>query len=287
MVPSAEIKGRIRLVTEEDVRRYREDGVVCLRQAFDPAWVKTVAAGVSRNLAEPSDYAGTLKAGEDDRGGFFDDYCNWQRIPEYRRFVYESPAGEIVGRLMESSTAIFYHEHLLIKWPGTHKRTPWHHDQPYYPVNGWQNCSLWMPLDLVPAEACVQFVAGSHRWGRWFVPRKFASEKNYPLHDSGSTPVIEGVTLEDVPPVAERPQDYEILTWDMQPGDVIAFHMLALHGADGTRMLETPRRVLATRWLGDDARFATRPWEISPTTTGGLRPGDPMACETFPTVWRM
>jgi ectoine hydroxylase-related dioxygenase (phytanoyl-CoA dioxygenase family) len=182
-------------LSEEDIRRFQEDGAVCLRGVFDEDWLRVVTAGVERNLAEPSPYAGTLKAGENDQGGFFDDYCNWMRIPEYRRFVYESPAAHMVARLMRSKTAIFYHEHLLIKWPGAIKRTPWHHDQPYYPVNGAQTCSLWMPLDPVSQETCVRFVRGSHAWNRWFVPRKFATERNYALHDPTAVPIIDGDRL--------------------------------------------------------------------------------------------
>ena len=273
------------VLTEDIVRQFQEDGAVCIRQAFDPHWVSVVEAGVSRNLAEPSDYAGTLKAGEADRGGFVDDYCNWQRIPEYRDFVYKSPAGAMTARLMGSRSSVFYHEHLLVKWPGTLKRTPWHHDQPYYPVNGRQNVSLWMPLDPVSKASCVQFVRGSHDWNRWFVPRKFATESNYAIEDASAKPMLEDRPFEDVPPIDEHPEDYEILAWDMEPGDVIAFHMCTLHGAAGNQSLTDARRVLATRWLGDDARFATRPWEISPTETGGLAPGDPMACDLFPRVW--
>ena len=32
--------------------------------------------------------------------------------------------------------AVFFHEHVFIKDPGTTRGTPWHQDQPYYPVNG-------------------------------------------------------------------------------------------------------------------------------------------------------
>ena len=34
--------------------------------------------------------------------------------------------------------AIFYHEHVFTKDPGTNRATPWHHDQSYYPVDGWK-----------------------------------------------------------------------------------------------------------------------------------------------------
>ena len=43
----------------------------------------------------------------------------------------------------------FYHEHVLVKEPGTAASTPWHHDQSYYPVDGQDVCSLWIPVDPV------------------------------------------------------------------------------------------------------------------------------------------
>ena len=59
-------------------------------------------------------------------------------------------ADEVAARLMGSRTARFFHEHVLVKEPGATERTPWHHDQPYYPVDGDQNVSMWIALDPVP-----------------------------------------------------------------------------------------------------------------------------------------
>ena len=89
---------------------------------------------------------------------------------------------------------------------------------------------------------------------------------------------------------ADRASDSDMLILGdfnvaLEPGDVIVFHMLALHGAGGNTSLSTSRRVLATRWCGDDARFTMRDWEISPTVTGGLSPGDAIGCDLFPVVW--
>ena len=62
--------------------------------------------------------------------------------------------------------------------------------------------------------------------------------------------------------------------------------MQTLHGAKQSRDT-AGRKVVATRWLGEDATFAERPWETSPNYTGGLKPGDPFnKSEAFPTVWR-
>ncbi len=41
------------------------------------------ARGIERNLGAPSERAKVASAA-DDPGSFFQDFCNWQRIPEYR-----------------------------------------------------------------------------------------------------------------------------------------------------------------------------------------------------------
>jgi len=85
---------------------------------------------------------------------------------------------------------------------------------------------------------------------------------------------------------SETGDAHEILGWAMEPGDAIVFHALTLHGAPGNHTANR-RRAYSTRWLGEDARYATRPGEISPLIEGhGLSPGDPMECESFPVVWR-
>lgn len=59
---------------------------------------------------------------------------------------------------MNSETARLYHDHLLVKEPNTRQRTPWHQDQPYYNIDGRQNCSMWMPVDPVSRESTLEFV---------------------------------------------------------------------------------------------------------------------------------
>ncbi len=264
-------------VTEADVGAYQRDGAVCLRGVFDRVWVDRVAAGVEKNLAEPGPYA-KFYTPQGNPGFFFGDYCNWSRIPEFRAFVLHSPAAAIAGRLMRSRKVNVFHDHLLVKEPGTTERTPWHHDQPYYCVDGRQVCSIWMPLDPVPRETCVEYVAGSHRWGRWFMPRRFVDHQDYDYQPDA---------YESVPDIDARREAYTILGWDLEPGDCIVFHALTLHGAPGNTSLDRRRRALSTRWLGDDAVFAERPGVTSPPFPGrGLKPGDPMDCDTFPVVWR-
>ena len=256
-------------ITARAVAAYQRDGAVCIRGALR-GWVDTVANGIARNLAFPGPHFESLPLLASS-ARFMNDYCNWRRIPEYEKFVMESPAKVMARNVMASSSSIFYHEHMLVKEPLADSPTPWHHDQPYYPIDGEQMLSMWFPVDPVPLDATLLFVKGSHMRG-YYAPRKFETQLNYEGSDE----------LPSIPSVADAPHEHEVLGWALQPGDCVLFSGKTLHGAVGNSSSSTSRRVLTTRWLGDDARFAPRKWAISPPYTGGLKAGDPMECALFP-----
>ncbi len=261
----------MRALPEAAVQDFQERGAGVLRAAFAP-FLDGLAAGVARNEREPGPHAEN-SAGT---GRFFNDYCNWRRIPEYRDFVLDSPAAALAARAMRSATAQLFHEHLLIKEPGTALATPWHHDMPYYNVEGTMTVSLWLTLDPVPRETCPQFVAGSHRWGKLFYPRYFRDGTNYPYAGEGYEPV---------PDIDARRADHEILSWDLEPGDALLFNFLTLHGAPAN-LTARRRRSLSLRWLGEDARYVLRPGPTSPPFGDiGQRPGEPLRRDLFPLLW--
>jgi len=238
------------------VTDYQRDGAVCVRQFFTPDEVALLARGIEANLAAPSPRA-MVASGPDDPGRFFEDFCNWRDIAEFKRFIFDTPLAALAQGLMQSSTVRLYHDHLLVKEPGTRQKTPWHQDQPYYNVEGWQNVSFWIPVDPVSRASTLEFVAGSHL-GPWLMPRTFMTQqaKWFP----------EG-SLAELPDIDQHREDFPILGWDLQPGDLVCFHMLSLHasaGVDGTHR----RRVFSVRFLGDDMTHAPRPWVTSPPFPG-------------------
>ena len=258
------------------MRSFRSDGVVHLPGVF-AEWVELLRAGIDRNMREPGRYVREYQA-DGVAGYFFGDYCNWARIPEYREFVEHSPAAELAARLTGSTRIRFFHEHVLVKEPRTEARTPWHHDLPYYCVEGEQTVSFWTPLDPVPRATCLELLAGSHRWGRRFLPRKF----------SGVDYAREGERLEPIPDVDAHRGDYEIRGYDMAPGDAIAFSFLTVHGAPGNEQPANRRRAFAHRWVGDDVRFARRGGEVSPPfpeVHARLHDGDALDDPAFPLLW--
>ncbi len=262
-----------KLVSPEQIGAYQADGAVFLPGLFAD-WVETIRAGIERNMREPGPYAAeNLKPGED--GRFFDDYCNWQRIPEFVEFVRNSPAAEAAAALMQSRTAQLFHDHVLVKEPGTAKATPWHQDAPYYFVDGEQNVSFWVPVDPVK-EASLRCVAGSHRWPKLVLPVRWLSDENFYADSEAYIPVPD--------PDAE-PERYRVLEWPMQPGDAVAFHYRTLHGARGN-LADRRRRAFSRRFVGDDARYGTRPGRTSPPFPGhDMQPGQRLREDWFPVVF--
>ncbi|XP_071481782.1 probable phytanoyl-CoA dioxygenase [Diadema antillarum] len=271
-------------LSAEQIAEFRENGAICLRQAFGSEWLDVVRRGIEKNMAAPGENVEVLDS-EHGSGKYFTDFANWWRIPEFDDFVRRSPAAEIVGKLMGSKHVVFYHELVVSKEPGTDRITPWHQDQPYFPINGDQVCSIWMPIDPVAKETCVTYIKGSHRWGKWFYPQRFKTYSDYEADNENSCDTHEWTSLSKMNLDKEIDQ-YELLSWELQPGDCIVFHLRTVHMAPANASRVTPRRVLSTRWAGDDVTGTRRPWKTTDVYTKDLTPGKHIACEKFPVVWK-
>lgn len=265
----------LRQVTEAEITAYERDGAIRLNGMFDADWIAAMGEAVDAAMAAPGPHAEEYTPAGG-RGRFFGDLDIWQRHAAFRRFVFQSPAAEIAAQVMRASRVNFFYDQLLVKEPGTEERTPWHQDQPYWAVSGRQVCSVWLPFDPVPQSACVQYVAGSHAWGRAFNPQHFSDGSPY-----------EGTGLPPLPDIDAERDRHRILSWHLEPGDCLVFQAMIVHGAPGTGDSPHRRRALATRWCGDDARYCVRQGEVAiPTSNPGLRHGDRLDCDLFPLVWR-
>ena len=255
-------------VSPQMIENYQRDGVVLIKGLFKDQ-VDLLRQGVDKNMERPGPYAAeNLKKGE--QGRFFDDYCNWNRISEFETAIRASDVAEVAADLMQSTSVQLFHDHVLVKEPGTSKPTPWHSDGPYYFVAGRQTVSFWSPLDPV-TDASLRLVAGSHRWDKQVLPTRWLSEENfYP-------------NPEEYMPVPDPDKDgLEVLEYVMQPGDAVAFHFEVLHGARGNHTAQR-RRAFSLRLVGDDARYISRPGRTSPPFPGhNMRDGDRLREDWFP-----
>lgn len=257
-------------VTAEHIETYQRDGVVLVRGLF-ARHVETLRHGVERNMAEPGPYASNnQKSGE--TGRFFDDYCNWTRIPEFQEAVHDPDVIRIAADLMRSDRVQMFHDHVLVKEPGTSMATPWHQDGPYYFVEGQQNVSFWSPLDPV-RDATLRCVAGSHLWEKEVLPTRWVSEEGFFADEGQYMPVPD--------PDAEG---MRVVEFEMEPGDAVAFNFRILHGARGNTS-DARRRAFSLRLLGDDARYVERPGRTSPPFPGhGMTPGQVLREDWFPVL---
>ena len=260
-----------KLVDKQSIDDFRQKGVTVLRGAFT-GWVDVLRAGIDANMNDPDPNARIYK-GENGNGRFFVDYCNWDRIAEFKNFIFNSNAAHIGAALMNSQNVQLFHEHVLVKEASTDVPTPWHQDAPYYCVTGPKTVSLWVPLDTIERDTTLEFVSGSHLWGKHFRPQRF----------DGSA-LNEDDGLEEIPDINQSRDDYEILGWAVKPGDAIAFDYRTIHGAAGNHQPNRQRRAFSLRLVGDGARFVRRDGLVSspPFPNLTLKSGDPLTSDTFP-----
>ena len=259
-------------LSEEHIKSFQDDGVVLIKGLFAD-YVELIQMGIDYNIQNPGRYAAeNIKDGEG--GRFFDDYCNWNRISQFQEVIKNSKVAEVAAGLMKSKTVQVFHDHVLVKEPGTSKPTPWHQDSPYYFVEGSQTVSFWSPVDAV-TDATLRCVAGSHKWSKPVLPTRWLNEDKF-YKD----------TVKYIPVPDPDAEGMRILEWDMDPGDAVAFHYRILHGARGNETKKR-RRAFSLRLVGDDARYVERPGPTSPPFPGhNMKPGDRLREDWFPIIYK-
>lgn len=266
-------------VTRDDIQRFREDGAVCLRNAISQKWIASLMRGVEANLVESPHSPHFRDLGGDATA--FTDMWRWSAITDYAEAAHHSEAGSIAGALLGASEVNFIEEQMFHKKPGSKVATPWHHDLPYYPLTG-RMCVVWIPVTPHSAADCLKIVRGSQRIGRQFVPTDFRTraswgdEKNLPP----GTEILRDVAS------LER-EGYEIISWDMKPGDALVFDALTVHGNTGNSSNHVTARV-ALRFCAEDVRYAPKkfPWVFTQWPFSDQKEGERLRGPMFPVVWK-
>ena len=261
----------------QEIDAFEADGAVLLKGVIGPDWRARVAAAIERDIVDPGPFFHGYEA--EGQGRFHGNLRVWQNDPVFRAYCFESGLPELAAQFFGASKINLLYDQLFVKEPGTANPTRWHNDQPYWPVRGRQVMSFWLALDPTTAEnGRLEFVRGSHRWDRWFQPEPFGKTVTRSYDDNPD--------YEKMPDIEAARGDYDIVAWDMEPGDVIAFHAMTVHGAGGNLRDDVRRRGYTVRYTGDDARYDTRPGTAIPLLTDELRDGDPMDSALYPVVWR-
>jgi hypothetical protein len=250
------VKSKTYPLSDAQVDAFQRDGVLYLPEVLTQEEVIRLHEACERVIARPTALGADLTP-QGKPGRFFGDFFVWRQDGDFRALAIDSCLPGIARQLMRTRKV----------------ESPWHHDQPYAWCNGTQNCSFWVSLDHVTRDSgAVEYIRGSHRWGRWFEAVSFNPHRSYA---SGE--------FEPIPEIQAHRAEYDIVCYDTRPGDVVVQHLLTVHHAGGNST-DRRRRAIAVRYAGDDATYAVRRRTPPLPVAVALGHGDALDSELFPVV---
>ncbi len=276
-------------VTQAHRDEYQELGCVKVEGVFSQHWIDTILAGSERVLK-------SFRAGEapplvNDQPGNITPTCYEQPgsvqmngiagcAPEFRDWIYESPAAQTVAELIGADHLSFWVDALFIKQgAGADQATPWHNDECTYGFVGEQIPSLWMALtDVSEDNAPLITLAGSnhdaHRYHSTFSPQDIERPAGFrPWQE-----LLDRVAAKDA----------DIRVWPAKAGDILLIHPKTIH-ASRSRAAggEGRRAAYSTRWLGSDPIWQPNALSLPlpHLPVDALTVGEPPPDEFFPKVW--
>lgn len=260
-----------RVLSAEEIQRYRDDGVVMIKNAIDPNWMAMIETGIEAARANAS-MVGRFMSRKVE--GYQMDIFLWKRIDALRDLIYYGPFARWAQQLMGAQEVRFFYDQMFVKEPGTDAPTPWHQDLSFWPIRGEQICSFWIPCDPVNRDnSGLLYVKGSHKW-----PQRFKA-----ISPDYVAAMIDD-KMDDIPDINAHPERYELLDWDMEPGDILMFHPLTLHGSYGNQSRIRRRRALALRWTGDDVVYAPSAKRMPIHFEHASQPGGALRGAAFPRI---
>ncbi len=245
---------------------YQKDGVVVVRQALSGEWLERLRCATDAELK---------------RGERYFAYRNLRTKPgSFKDFCLESGVGRLVAEIGRSSWTSLVFDTIFVKEPGSQTRTGWHTDQPYWPIAG-PIITTWIALDPVDADnGAMEFIRGSHAWGKKFRPFLTDQAGEFVEYICKDDP-----QYCDMPNFEAERDRYDIVNWDLEPGDLLAFDGFMVHSAMGNRTATRRRRGYAVRFALDRAVYdpnqGVADWLIDDT----IAPGAPYVSEHFPCIY--
>lgn len=308
------------LTTQEQQTTFEKDGVVCLRNQISPEEIAMLRLSIDKQTqavtTSPTAYdfesiadqlwaaSNGISIGDAERfevnalaqmiladpnarplqepekqekssGSFVYDASGWRHDSGIRQLALDSVLPQLASELLSSECVNFWEDTTFVKTPNTRQKTAFHQDLGYNHFEGNQSIVFWIALDDVDQEnGGLRYVRGSHKWGQEFAPNMFVAQTSMP-----------GAPTPKVPDIEADEDAYDLVSFDVKPGDIIAHHVLSVHGAGGN-MTSRQRRAISFQYCGDDVRYFERPGAAPRAyTTDKLNNGDRLYSRDFPTVW--
>jgi ectoine hydroxylase-related dioxygenase (phytanoyl-CoA dioxygenase family) len=249
------------------IAEFQEKGHTAVRGLASADEVAAYRADIERVAAERAHERRPFED-RDTYGKAFLQSCNlWVADDAVRRFVFARRFARVAAALLGVERVRLYHDQALVKEAGGGP-TPWHQDQYYWPFDGAETITMWMPLiDIPPEIGSMTFASGSHRLG-------YLGE--YAISDESERTFRAMIERERLP------LDTHV---GLRAGDATFHAGWTLHSA-GPNPTETVRPVMTVIYFADGLRVAEPKSDAQRfdmlVWLPGLEPGDPAATPTNP-----
>jgi ectoine hydroxylase-related dioxygenase (phytanoyl-CoA dioxygenase family) len=253
--------------SDRDIVEFERDGAFVLRGVLDAHWIEAMRGGIEIALLDRE--AIFRERAAPNQGRFHNGFFHWTRNRYFRDFLFNSELAGVAARFMRARQVNLFYDQLFVKEPKTPVETPWHSDKTYFPIAGGKLISIWVPFDPISTgNGAVSFIKGSHRWPD-------LNERIAEIDERGM-----------------RSEQYQMLTWNLEPGDLLLFDLSTIHGSGGNQS-RSRRRALSTRWVNQDARYCPFKDDLfallrkqNPNTPAvDIDAGHPFDSSLFPRVW--
>lgn len=258
-------------VSDEQIRRYREDGFLVIEDFLDEHeledWRTQVDEAVEQRLA-----AGGFLQNQDDPDSYYAQvFVQCLKLADthagVRRLMLDPRLGRLAGRLAGVEGIRIWHDQALIK-PPFGNPTAWHLDNPYWSFTSPDAISLWVALDdATPHNGCLYYLPGTHR---------MAGRENASIQPDLSSLFRAYPAWREIEPVAAG----------CRAGSAVLHNGLVAHGA-GANMTNKPRRAMTCAYMPDGSVFNGTQNVLPTEVFERLSLGDPLDDDAInPLIWR-
>ena len=293
------------MLSEEEISAFHRDGAIKIDNVLGSEWLELLAKGLDECFDQPDGLSSELVM--QDLHIRVDQFPA-SRSEALRRFILDSPIGSLVGAVVGTPVR-FYMDQMFVKPAGELMATAWHQDTCYYNVDGDDLIRAWISPDLVPREASLEVVRGSHNWNITYRPlvgrdpnipeetyrTDLAKAREYGFYersgkDFAYNDALLDTSLPEIPDIENNRESFDIIGWDYEPGDVILFHGNSIHAAANETTLPYQRRAHAIMFAGPNVRYRERVGQVIPDpqalSTYSPQTGQPLSDfgDTFPVI---
>lgn len=194
-----------KILSTEQIERYNRVGYLAPVRIFSTSEIDSIRSYFDELLER------VIRAGGD---SYSISSAHLKYGPVYD-LLTDSRIVDVVADLL-GDDVVGWGSHFFCKMPRDGKAVAWHQDASYWPLSPSKAVTVWLAIDDADREnACVQFVAGSQKFG-YMTYRSSSPDEHNVLNQSIDNPEQYGVIVDDI----------------LQAGEASLHSDLLLHGSE-------------------------------------------------------